>query len=247
MANRERLSLACALFLLTPLARASVPPSIASIKTDIRNELHTHHRGFDSLLSKWESEYGISAVRPLLQIASDQKAEDQNRYVALMGAARMGGYSAASLFTPYLRDKSWMIRSGALRVITLLQNQTSAAAVLPLLKDRALVVRAEAVDAVEKLKPAGAIPALLATLDDPQNYHAGRAQWVPGKSLHALAAMNARELLPRLRSILDRTSDPLFQKQAVAALSLLTGKAIDSHAALARQIADSKRILEASR
>ena len=229
------------------LVHADIPPSIASIKTDIRNELHLHHRGFDSLLAKWETEYGVRAVRPLLQIASDQRAEDQNRYVALMGAARIGGYSSAPLLTPYLKDKSWMMRSGALRAISILQNQEVSASVLPLLKDRALVVRVEAVDAVEKLKPAGSVPALLATLDDPMNYHGGRAQWVPGKAIHVLAAMNARELLPRLKPILDRVSDPAFQKQAIAAVSLLTGKSIDQRKSLAQQIADSKQILSASR
>ena len=183
----------------SPYTFASIPsafhagaPSIQEFKSDIRNQLRSNTKSFDPLISKWQMTYGISAMRPLLGIASDKKANDQNRYIALMGAAKIGGSRTASLFLPYLKDPSWMIRSGAIRVMTTLDNPKTSAAVLPLLKDRALVVRLEAVESVKTLRPVGTERALLQTLEDPQNYHAGRALWVPAKASEALAAITGR-------------------------------------------------------
>ena len=80
-----------------------------------------------------------------MQIASDPRNEDSNRYVALMSAAKLGGPSGAPFILSFLKDRSWMMRSGALRALTALENPKTAEAVLPLLRDPALVVRAEAV------------------------------------------------------------------------------------------------------
>jgi hypothetical protein len=208
---------------------------------------------FDRILQTWEGRYGSEAVAPLLQVAAGSVSgptgrplEDADRYVALMGAAKLGGQASAPLLTRFLKDKSWMIRSGALRALTALNNPATAPAVLPLLKDAALVVRLEAVDAVEKLRPHGAAEALMGTLALESNYHGGKAQWVPQKALSALTSMKAVELAPRLKPLLDHDGDTDLLKQTVATLESLTGKTLKKGGSLNERIREWKVALAPS-
>ena len=53
---------------------------------------------FEPLLKHWEKRYGSAAASPLLTLASSSESSgiaDPQRYVALMGAARLGGKSTA--------------------------------------------------------------------------------------------------------------------------------------------------------
>lgn len=196
---------------------------------------------FEPLLHAWEKRHGIAAVDPLLEAAADKsRAEDSVRYIALMGAAKLGGKETAPRLVVFLRDGSWMIRSGALRALTALRNPATAAAVLPLLRDPALVVRLEAVEAVEKLQPEGGAEALLATLEHAANYHGGKAQWVPQKALAAIAKLNATKLAPRLKPLLEHESDPELQKRTVATLETLTGKRLKLGAPLVERVREWK-------
>jgi HEAT repeat protein len=196
-------------------------PLLTTLKTDIASRKSV---AFDALLKRWESLYGAKAVDPLLSIAGDSHAPDPDRYVALMGAARLGGFAAAPLFMPFLKDGSWMIRSAALRILTGLENPQTAYAVLPLLKDPALVVRLEAVAAVEKLNPVGAVPALVDTLANPANYHGGKALWVPSRAIDALVSLRASRAQIGLRPLLDRSTDPELLAKTVDALDTLSGQ-----------------------
>jgi hypothetical protein len=122
-----------------------------------------------------------------------------------------------------------MIRSAALRALAALHpgaSETSVgAAILPLLRDPALVVRLEAVRTVRALRPEGAAPALLKAIEDPANYHGGKAQWVPSlalETLHELSALREASAMTRLKSVLARVSrkqDPIFHKQLATALA----------------------------
>jgi hypothetical protein len=83
-------------------------------------------------------------------------------------------------------------------------------------------VRAEAVLTVAKLNPPGAIDALLGAIEDPSNYHGGKAQWVPLKALDGLVALQAPATVAgRLRKLLDRSKDPLLLEKTVETLEKL--------------------------
>ena len=160
-----------------------------------------------------------------------------------MGSAKLGGAASAPLLTPLLKDKIWLIRSATLRALAALKNPHTASAVLPLLKDSALVVRLEAVDAVKELKPAGASRALVAALRNQENYHYGKAQWVPEKALQALVELQDKAVVPDLKPLLDHRKDPKLQKQAMLALEALTGRKTKTGLPLKKQVEDWKKAL----
>ncbi|MCM2279613.1 MAG: HEAT repeat domain-containing protein [Oligoflexia bacterium] len=218
-------SAAALLFLsCTPLWAAPAPAE-SVLEKDIR----TRQKGsaFEPLLKRWGTLYGADAVHPLVRMASNRALPDHERYIALMGAAKLGGPATAPLLEKFFKDPSWMLRSATLRAYTAFglagATRLKAETVLPLLKDPALVVRMEAVEAVARLRPAGAVEALLSALERRENYHAGRAQWVPQRILQALRQLKATNAASRLLPLLDHKQDPSLQEQTLATLEAITG------------------------
>lgn len=185
---------------------------------------------FEPLLETWKKRHGTEAAQALLEIARDQKAADPQRYIAIMGAARLGGARSGQSLSRLVNDHSWMIRSAAIQAISTLREPRSARAILrSLARDKALVVRWEAVAAIERLRPPGAVSALISAIHDPRNYHAGKALWVPQRALNALVALNAKEAAAHLLPLLDRErTDPALVAQAQYALRSLTGRQLSS-------------------
>lgn len=212
--NSKKCLIASAL-LISSLAFAA--PSTSTLKADLDARKST---SFAKIIDRWETEYGSSAVKSLLKIAADKDAEDADRYIAILATAKLGGEATAPMLTPYLKDSSWMIRSATLKALSALQNPATADSVVPALKDPALVVRLEAVYALETLKPSGAINALLDSLRDQNNYHRGKAQWVPQRALQALVKLKASSAAPQLRPLLDH-QDLSFRKEVVNTLDLI--------------------------
>lgn len=191
------------------------------IQSELKNR---KSKNFEDLIKNWENQYGPSAVPALLKIAADKKQEDPDRYIALMGATKLGGKPTAPLLSPYLKDSSWMIRTGALRALTVLNEPKLNSLVLPLMKDKALVVRAEAIEALKVLKPEGTEKALIETLKNPMNYHAGKATWVPSKALTTLLELDAKKYASDLASALGKIPNKLVQLKALIVLEKLTGE-----------------------
>lgn len=205
-------------------------PSITqAIDQDISKN---HSSNFEPLLKTWEHRYGTRAVPSLITLAQDHKKTDTARYLAIMAAAKIGGAQSAPLLITLLKDPVWMIRMASLRAMGALNNPKTKDAVLPLLKDSSLLVRLEAVDAVERLKPDGAAQALAQTLQDPANFHHGKAQWVPNRVVRALVALDARAQVIDLKPLLNFDQDPAIQQETVAALERLTRKKLKPEASL---------------
>jgi HEAT repeat protein len=207
------------------LANRSPNTALKPIAHSISADIKARGPGpFDNLLSRWEKRYSTRAFEPLLTIARDQKRDDPERYIAMMGAARIGGKASAPFFASFLKDRSWMIRSATLRILAALSTPGAETPALSMLKDKALVVRMEAVNTIRKLRPPGSVDALLSTLRNSENYHRGRAQWVPLRALDALVDLDAKEATPHLRALLDHDLDPDLQRKTVSTLESLTGK-----------------------
>lgn len=214
------------LLLLTSTAVAVEAPLQEILKRDIESQKNL---SFEPLVRNWEKKYGSKAFDPLMQIAADRQTDDSERYIALMSAVKLGGKGSSSWVLNFLKEDSWMLRSGALRALRAIATPEISESVLPLLKDPALVVRAEAADTIRVLKPRGSVSALLAALEDPANYHGGKAQWVPQKALLGLAELKATESAPRLVSLLKSPhcqQDPEFLEMTMAALETITGKSV---------------------
>lgn len=198
---------------------------------------------FEDLLDEWSTQYASTAIDPLLDLARARSNTDKVRYVALMGAAKLGGPAGAERLIPFLKDPSWMIRNASLRALGALNNPKTAPSVLPLLHDPALVVRLEAVEAVRRLRPPGSAQALVNTLRNQDNYRNGKAQWVPVQSLDVLAELNDASIVPALKPLLDHRHDPELQKKTIETLRALTGKKLAEGKPLPRQIVSWKREL----
>lgn len=235
------LLVAAPLLALSSMALAATPPTSDVLKNEIVGRKSSD---FKTLLSLWEKSYGPKAVDPLLAVAADRKLSDPDRYIALMGAAKLGGSATASQLVPYLKDGSWMIRSGALRALMVLNRPETSSHVLPLLKDPALVVRRQAVDAVEKLRPEGTVEALMGALESSNNYHHGKAQWVPNRALQVLSKLGSKEIAPRLQPLLKHDQDPSLLKEAIATLESLTGRKLASGKPLKAQVQAWKAALQ---
>ncbi len=231
-------------FVAQAVETSHTPPTQAALVADINAD---HSPLFLNLFAKWEKSYGTSSVHPLIAIARDKRNSDRARYIATMGAAKLGGPATAPFLTPLLRDRVWLIRSAALRALSALKNPKTAAAVLPLMKDPALVVRLEAVEAVRELKPVGASRALITALQSQENYRYGKSQWVPVKSLQALAELaelaghDDPNVVSELKPLLDHRKDPELQKQAMLTLEALTGHKTNPALPLDQQIAEWKK------
>ncbi len=59
---------------------------------------------FEHLLNDWEDKYGAGAVPSLIKIASDLQLSDPDRYIALMGSAKLGGEKITTVLLPFLKD-----------------------------------------------------------------------------------------------------------------------------------------------
>ena len=189
-------------------ALASHDPLVEVLLSEIKSQKTST---FERLLPSWEKRYGSKALQPLIEIASDHRYQDTHRYIALMSATKIGGPGAVILLKSLLKDTSWMLRSGALRALCVVNDPETADDILPLVHDPALVVRAEAVEAIPVLKPKGSSEALLSAILDHENYHGNKAQWVPQKALLALIQLHAKETVPQLQSILK---DPIHRHDA---------------------------------
>ena len=210
---------------------AKAPSTRGALKPLLLKDLRSRPSGtsFDSVLDRWAADFGSEAVRPLLQIAADKAVAEPQRYIALMGATRLGGVAVAPSLKPFLKDNSWMLRSGAIRALTITKDPSGAQAILSLLKDKALVVRSEAVEAVRKLKPTGAAQALAEAALHASNYHGGKAQWVPVQAVAALrefGAAGAQEQLKKLLPLLEKKNDEALLEETVATFEYLGKKTL---------------------
>ena len=206
---------------------------LKEIEKDLQNRRTV---SFAPLLKNWEQRYGTDAVPPLMGMASNPKNLDANRYLALMGAAKLGGRPLASQVAKLLNDRSWMLRSGALQALSALDAKETGPAAMKLLRDPALVVRTEAVHTLVVLRPPGVEAALVRAILDQQNYHGGKAQWVPQAALEGLVTLKAESSVPQLRALLDHKNDRELLESTVSALEKLTGKSLAPEGTLTARV-----------
>lgn len=195
------------------VAWGAPPPHSRTLEAQLVQDLHAYQgkRQFDGLIEQWRRAHGQSAVRPLLQLAQQTRLDETERYMALLGAAKIGGASVATDALPFLKSPSWMLRSGALRILSAFRATQSPELFFARLKDSALVIRTQAAVAVANLKPKGWEQALSNAVLDPLNYAGGKAQLVPQKALEALIKSGDAFTRTRLRASMSKVPDPMIR------------------------------------
>jgi hypothetical protein len=230
---------------------ASSPLAPSAVAKEIKTELINQSSvtiTIDEVVRKWNRRFGNLALEPLWKIikSSPNLYSDQQRYVALIAFGRIGGLDSIPKLIETIKDNSWMIRSGSLRMIGTIMtanksssqsNPTSISqvehALSKALNDPAIAVRIEAVHTIRALKLSSMIPALIANLYSPENYHAGKSQWVPEKILDTLVELKAAPSTSKsLKALLDHKKDPALQKKTVETLEMLHGKMLRNNGTL---------------
>lgn len=237
------------LLLLGSIALGSTDSRDLTIASSISKDLKSLKNGnFGNHLKTWEATYGSDAVGPLLTLASNISFEDSQRYAALMGAIKLGGNGVATNIIPFLKDRSWMLRSGAIRGLTIIGSDIENAKIIPLLKDPALVVRLEAVEAIVQTHPPGTLEALVTALNDPGNFHRGKAQWIPQRALAGIAKLypkqssgpSKKEVLNKIIPLLGNTQDFSLLEATVSAIETLKGQTPQKQIPLFKRVAACK-------
>jgi hypothetical protein len=226
---------------------AATAPLSEVLLRDIRAN---HSNSFEKLLTHWEVKYGTDAYPALHKIATNSSNEDTERYIAVMGMAKLGGFASAPALTPFLKDASWMVRNATLRALTALKNPKTSPKILPLVNDRALVIRLEAVEALAALQPSGFEQAWVESIKNPANYHRGKAQWVPQKALsllirHLSAYRETRKHVALgLIGVAEHPLDPDLRPALVQAIERISGKRLDLNRPLSESLAQLRAQLK---
>jgi HEAT repeat protein len=193
--------------------RAAPAPSKdqSALYSQIENDLteQRHSQDFSELLNQWENQLGKKAIPPLLSIAQNSEKTDTSRYIAIMGAAKLGGESILPQIAEISEDSSWMVRNAVLQALRMIGNAESGKIALKLSKDPALVVRLEAIQTLGLLQPEGTKETLLEAILDLSNYHRGKALWVPEAALkHFVRLYGQSENIQKLKTAAAKIPDP---------------------------------------
>ncbi len=229
-------------FILTVCFSSSGFAATPNILKILENDLNAHINkkisgsSFENLIKKWSISPGVSAVPWLIKIASQSKYDDSHRYVALMGAAKLGGEVVLPSVIGFLQSPRWMLRSGALKILAFLKSEVYVKKVFPLLMDPALVVRLDALEVIHKIKPKESAEVLLQALRNKNNYRNGKAEWVPLKALDVLVEIDSTNHAPDIVFLLDYKKDQKLQEKTIWALERLTGKVLKPGASILEKV-----------
>lgn len=259
--SKKCLSLSLLAVFITNTGFSAIPTSgigsKSSVEAMIRVDLATFRKekktDFQSLVQKWDRVYGTASAPSLLKIATDRKAANSERYVALLAHTKIRGPHDATELTTLLEDRDWMVRSAALKSIEILGYAPASAKVLAKLEnDPALVIRLQAIETLLKLRPAGLTDALLRAAMDgknyrPGNFRKGRADWVPQRALAALREIRPSDFSRRLLPLLNETKDGRVRAHALHTIEVLEDKTLKGGRPFAERAAAWTSTLQASR
>ena len=205
-------------------AATQAPPTATILKGKINRALKGGQslKGFYTSVSQ---EYGGGAIRPLLEIASDDSNTDETRWAALFGLARIAGRQSLGVIRKFMVNSSWMLRDAALKTAAALDARELTPQIELRLKDDALIVRTTAVETIGQLNLKTSAPKLVDALFDPVNFHAGKALWIHKHILQVLKDFHYNTAVPKLVELLEKSDqDSQLQDQLLATIENLTGR-----------------------
>jgi HEAT repeat protein len=122
-----------------------------------------------------------------------------------------------------MKNKDWFMRSAALRVLPLIDQDRAYDEALKALGDKALVVRSQAVDTLARLNRSESAPRLWEELYSKDNYMHKRSLWIRKKIVATLADVAPAGSEARfIKSLSD--ADASLYEPAIRGLERLTGQ-----------------------
>lgn len=194
-----------------------------SIKTQI-NQALKKGEPLKSFYQSLGDSYGSNAIKPLIEIANDDRNSDEVRWASLFGLARIAGKDSIGVIKNFMTNSSWMLRDAALKTAAAINAQELRPQIESRLKDDALIVRTTAVQTIAHLNLKQSAPKLVAALFDQNNYHGGKGLWIHKYILQALRDFNDKPSVPKLVELLQSSRDEQLQAQVVQTLQSLTGR-----------------------
>lgn len=167
-------------------AFAAITPTDILIKNELKAQIKKNPSDLNTLHSNWRTHYGEQIVPALTKLARNALESDTDRYVAILGLAKIQGRASTPVLLTLLKDKNWMVRNASLKALRVVGSASDGERVIPLLSDSAWVVRSEAIETLKFLKPVGVEKALLASALNPAHYQNGKAIWIPRQAIQAL-------------------------------------------------------------
>lgn len=207
----------------TAFAVSEKMPTAEVLRAKI-NRTISSGKSLKTFYSSVTTEYGGTAIKPLLEIASNTQNGDETRWAALFGLARLAGKESVGVIRKFMSDSSWMLRDAALKTAAALNAQELTPFIEQRLKDDALIVRTTAVETIGHLNLKTSAPKLVDALFDPNNFHAGKALWIHRHILNVLKDFHYQAATPKLIELLEHSQDEKLQAQVIETLENLTGK-----------------------
>lgn len=209
-------------FIATTSHAANLPNS-DEIKGKI-NQALAKGSSLKNFYSSLGQQYGGNAIKPLMEIANDEKNSDETRWASIFGLARLAGKESIGILSKFMGNASWMLRDAALKAAAALNARELKSHIERRLKDEALIVRTTAVQTISHLKLKESAPRLVEALFDPNNFNKGKALWIHKHILNTLKEFHYTAAAPKLADLLQKTEDEKLQVQVVQALESLTGR-----------------------
>lgn len=216
------IGLAVSVFLASS-ASFGATPSVPAIKERIQKMLK-RGESLKSFYASLTGEYGAGAIKPLIDIADDERNSDETRWAALFGIARVAGKESVGMIKKFMTHSSWMLRDAALKSAAALGAHELTSQIEQRLKDDALIVRTTAVQTIGHLNLKKSAPKLVDSLFDPANFHGGKALWIHKHILSVLRGFHYNEAVPKLVSLLESSQDEKLQADVLQTLESLTGR-----------------------
>jgi HEAT repeat protein len=223
----HRLRFAIPLLLCLATSATAAVPKAEPKTTDLKNRINQvlqQGRPLSHFYAGIKSEFGATAIKPLLEIASDEQNRDETRWAALFALARVAGKESLGVVRKFMSNSSWMLRDAALKTAAALNARELTPQIEQRLKDDALIVRTTAVETIAHLNLRASAPKLVDALFDPINYAHGKALWIHKHILHTLSDFKYEQAVPKLVDLLSTSKDEKLQLQVVQALERITGK-----------------------
>ncbi len=214
-------------FCLIPFSSGAAPTPTSQVLAQEIQSAGKNPGSPERLIQTWKTRYGTQAVPALVELSRNTAQEDQSRFLALIGIARLGGLASEPWITSQLKDRSWMVRIGALRSLSIIRSKKAETLGWDLIqKDPSDLVRVEALRLAMNSSGPQADRALRFALLDSKNYRKGYPLTLPQAGLEIVQQLRLSLAIPHLKEIQKlKSANPKWKAEVQKTLAILSSQA----------------------